>query len=331
MKRDSGSVRYLFSKKWKGDGRMSSEYMQAQYLDGSDVYTHLESKLYMQLEDIVYHSLMGEVYTTPKPGLVDRHDNGAHRDMNVNTFAESAEAIAPYIVKMFYCGYQRSEEEQSVFQRIRQIGVEAESEMFEATDGVNTHKGLIFTMGILAAAAGISVRKYASVEIEEVFAICQRMTRDILQKEFDEIKHRTPSSHGEYLYHTYGEKGIRGEAMQGFPVLREVAYPSLKEYRRRAYNQNLSNINVLLQVMTRLNDTNILSRGTKEDLDWIKARAAEILQMDGVFTAKGYRAIQQFNLECIEKNISPGGAADMLAAAIFLYEMEQLFERSDTE
>ena len=77
MKRDSGSVRYLFSKKWKGDGRMSNEYMQAQYWDGSDVYTHLESKLYMQLEDIVYHSLMGEVYTTPKPGLVDRHDNGA--------------------------------------------------------------------------------------------------------------------------------------------------------------------------------------------------------------------------------------------------------------
>ena len=83
--------------------------------------------------------------------------------------------------------------------------------------------------------------------------------------------------------------------------------------------------------MTRLNDTNILSRGTKEDLDWIKARAAEILQMDGVFTAKGYRAMQQFNLECIKKNISPGGAADMLAAAIFLYEMEQLFGRSDTE
>ena len=106
---------------------MSSEYMQAQYWDGSDVYTHRESKLYMQLEDIVYHSLMGEVYTTPKPGLVDRHDNGAHRDMNVNTFAESAEAIAPYIVKMFYCGYHRSEEEQNVFLRIRKIGVEAES------------------------------------------------------------------------------------------------------------------------------------------------------------------------------------------------------------
>lgn len=105
----------------------------------------------------------------------------------------------------------------------------------------------------------------------------------------------------------------------------ELAYPCLKHYRKLGYNHNLSNINVLLHIMTVLNDTNILSRGTEENLEWIKEQAAKILQEGGAFSAQGYRMIQRMNEVCMEKNLSPGGAADMLAAALFLYEMEKVF------
>lgn len=282
------------------------------------------SELLIKVEEAVCHSLMGEVYTTPKPGLVDQHDTGAHRDMDVNTFALSTRAISPYILQMFYCGYLSGKEPEEVFQEIRQIGICAEAAMFRATSGVNTHKGLIFTMGILAAATGICIRKIGVFDLEMLSKLSKEMTERQLTLELRGMEMKQPLSHGEKLYQKYGEAGIRGEAIKGFPVLMELAYPCLKHYREMRYNHNLSNINVLLHVMTELNDTNILSRGTEEDLNWIKGQAEEILRAGGAFSAKGYRMVQRMNEECVEKNLSPGGAADMLAAALFLYEMEKL-------
>ena len=106
----------------------------------------------------VRNALLGEVYATPKPGLVDRRDTGAHRDMNYETFLASTEAITPYMVRMFVEGMDATaagQTPEAVFRAIRGIGLEAERAMYAATDGVNTHKGMIFTMGIVLAAAGI--------------------------------------------------------------------------------------------------------------------------------------------------------------------------------
>ena len=106
----------------------------------------------------VRNALLGEVYATPKPGLVDRRDTGAHRDMNYETFLASTEAITPYMVRMFAEGMDATavgHTPEEVFRAIRGIGLEAEQAMYAATDGVNTHKGMIFTMGIVLAAAGI--------------------------------------------------------------------------------------------------------------------------------------------------------------------------------
>lgn len=283
------------------------------------------AEVLIKVEEAVCHSLMGEVYTTPKTGLVDQNDTGAHMDMDINTFALSTRAISPYILQMFYCGYLSEKEPEEVFKEIRQIGICAEAAMFRATDGVNTHKGILFTMGILAAATGICVRKTGNFDLERISGLCSKMTKRQLTLELQEIEKKQPVSHGEKLYQSYGEAGIRGEAMRGFPVLMELAYPCLKYYRKLGYNHNLSNINVLLHVMTALNDTNILSRGTEENLEWIKEQASKILQEGGAFSAQGYQMIQRMNEACVEKNLSPGGAADMLAAALFLYEMEKVF------
>ena len=107
------------------------------------------------IEKCVCKALLGEVYTTPKPGLVDLKDNGAHKDMDVHTFEKSTAAIAPYIAEMFCEGYANQQSLENLFARIRQIGIEAEKAMFEATKGINTHKGILFTMGIISGAACI--------------------------------------------------------------------------------------------------------------------------------------------------------------------------------
>ena len=107
-----------------------------------------------EIEQCIKSTILGEVYTTPKPGLVDRHDNGAHHDMNVYTFERSADAITPIWQKMFLKDISGKGISRTFFPRIRRTGVLAEKAMFRATGQVNTHKGLIFTMGILSACAG---------------------------------------------------------------------------------------------------------------------------------------------------------------------------------
>ena len=110
------------------------------------MYARATAKMltFAEIELCIKTSILGEVYTTPKPGLVDCHDTGAHRDMNVHTFERSAEAITPYLAKMFFDGYFWKNSLQNLFPRIRKTGIFAEKAMFRATDQVNTHKGLIF-------------------------------------------------------------------------------------------------------------------------------------------------------------------------------------------
>ena len=105
-----------------------------------------------EIECCIRSALLGEVYTTPKPGLVDCHDNGAHKDMDVKLFEISADAIAPYITKMFFTGYVWNRTPKELFIEIRKSGVRAERAMFQATGGVNTHKGMIFTQLVIGLA-----------------------------------------------------------------------------------------------------------------------------------------------------------------------------------
>ena len=103
---------------------------------------------------MAYQALLEEVYTVPKPGLVDPYSCGAHTDMDVQTFERSAEALYPWFVRMAYQGYQLTCTPEDLFREIRKTGMLAEEAMYRATGHVNTHKGMIFTLGIFSAAAG---------------------------------------------------------------------------------------------------------------------------------------------------------------------------------
>ncbi|MGN0403697.1 MAG: triphosphoribosyl-dephospho-CoA synthase CitG [Bariatricus sp.] len=283
-----------------------------------------QMELFIKMEQCLKEALLGEVFTTPKPGLVDLRDSGAHVDMDWTTFVKSAQAITPYLVEMAKAGYYHKGSLENLFLNIRKIGINAELAMFQATNGVNTHKGAIFTLGILGAAAGYCYRWNKAFTVSEILETARGMTERVLEKEFENMNHREPLTHGEKLYRRYGEKGIRGEAQKGFPIIGEIAYPAMKECRSRGLNWNLTNMNVLLYTMTKLQDTNVLSRGTYEELTWVKKTAKSILRMGGAGTINGYFTVQCMNGECIRKNISPGGAADILAATLFLCRLEEL-------
>lgn len=278
----------------------------------------------IELECCIYSALMGEVYTTPKPGLVDRADTGAHSDMDVQTFERSSEAITPYLSRMFYCGTGWLGSPEGLFGEIRKIGIQAEKAMFEATDGVNTHKGLIFTMGILCAAAGNCYQKKHCFDTDRILELAAEMTEKPLEEEFKKMETHAPQTHGELLYRKYGEKGIRGEAQKGFPILKNVALPTLRSTRILGLDANRSNITVLLAVMSKLNDTNVWSRGSREEMEWLKKQAEKILAQGGALLGSGIEKVEELNELCIQKNLSPGGAADILAAGLFLYYLESL-------
>lgn len=345
----------------------------------------------------VRNALLGEVYATPKPGLVDRRDTGAHKDMNFETFLASTEAITPYMVEMFKAGLRDSYTDdknkgltesknqendrksddgtesirnlndlESVFLQIRKIGMDAEKAMYEATGGVNTHKGMIFTMGILLAAAGITAGKryrldknssrdecttMGCFDVDLILDTGRRMTAGILEQDFIEMEKREPVSHGERLYHKYGERGIRGQAIEGFPIIRDIGIPAMRKYlripcdealrneiseratlrkgllddegsMRNEHFENAVNISTLIAIMSRLNDTNVLTRSSYEDMEWLKKESEKIEKLGAAFSEEGLSAIEELNVKCIEKNISPGGAADILAVTILLLKLE---------
>ncbi|MBT9779312.1 triphosphoribosyl-dephospho-CoA synthase CitG [Clostridium sp. MCC353] len=275
------------------------------------------------IETAAFKALLGEVGATPKPGLVDKHDSGAHKDMCYHTFELSTQAVVPYITEMARAGLMWKGSLSELFHHIRPLGVNAEEAMFSATGGVNTHKGIIFSMGIIAAAAGFYYAGNKKFDSQAILLSCRPMTYETLEQDFKRIDPDTPKTHGEKLYVRYGCKGIRGEAQNGFPAVRTIGLPCMRRWMKEETDSNLAYIQVLMTLMSRVEDTNILTRSDPETLSFVKEEAARILEMGGAFTEEGLSEIRILNQIFVEKNISPGGCADLLAITIFLWLLEQ--------
>lgn len=276
------------------------------------------------------YALIAEVSTTPKPGLVDRHDSGAHTDMSYDTFIASTHAIVPYLTRMAETGFTwKHPDGCGLFRAIRPIGVEAERAMFQATGGVNTHKGMIFSMGTIAAAAGLSYHLCGKFCPEEILSLAGNLCREELERDFQRIDLHAPKTHGEILYVKHGNKGIRGEAQEGFPSIRSCSLPAIRHFKKTCSDDNQVYINTLLTLMSQVDDTNVLIRTGPVQLTYEKTEAKRILGLGGAATEEGMDALIQANEEFIRRNISPGGCADLLAVTIFLWHLEQYEEKKD--
>lgn len=265
-----------------------------------------------------YQALLEEVYTTPKPGLVDRYSCGAHKDMDLHTFERSAEALKPWFIRMALQGTTLHCTCEELFCEIRKNGLFAEEAMYRATEGVNTHKGLIFTLGIYSAAAGRCMKEYGVITAEKLCEIQQKMTARILVKELVELENRRAISHGEKNLAKYGTSGVRGEAICGYPSLWQIALPVLHRGRMEQREWNLVKLQTLMTLMGSTEDSNILARHNPQVLREVQAEATNFVRMGGAYAANAVERLQRMDADYIRRNISAGGSADLLAAAVFL-------------
>lgn len=276
------------------------------------------------------YALIAEVSTTPKPGLVDLHDSGAHTDMCFDTFVASTHAIVPYLAEMASIGMAwEARTADGLFAAIRPVGIAAERAMSRATGGVNTHKGMIFSMGTIAAAAGFYYRRHGCFDAEEIPLLAGSLCFEELERDFQRIDMQNPKTHGEILYVRHGQRGIRGEAQEGFPSIRSCSLPAMRRLRKTCADDNQVYINTLLVLMSHVDDTNVLIRTGELQLAYEKEEARRILDLGGALTEKGMAALEQANRDFIRRNVSPGGCADLLAVTIFLWNLEQYEEEKD--
>ena len=247
-------------------------------------------------------SLLYEVSVTPKPGLVDRDNPGAHGDMDYYSFIDSAAALAPYFSRCAALGRDSLCEPGDVLTRLRPLGLEAEEAMKQATGGANTHKGLIFSLGILCAAAG------RLGEGADTGALC-----DLAAEIAAPALHDLPAgSHGDLARERYGALGARGEAAGGFPAAR-LALTELREALDAGDSVDRAGVKALLRLMAGVRDTNVLYRAGEEGLAFVQSGARALLQL-GVPD----EALERFCADMTLLRISPGGCADLLAIAFFL-------------
>lgn len=253
--------------------------------------------------DKAVEALLSELYTTPKPGLVDRNNAGAHRDMDLPLFEKSAEALRPYFYDAFRLGYTGGEE-RGTMAALRRRGVEGEKEMFAATGGVNTHKGMVYTLGLLLGGTGVAFAR-GGAPAERAVAL--------VRSDFAETMAAAAvrgESHGERLYVQSGVRGIRGEAADGFPHACRAA---------ARLCEGAAAATVLLELMAELEDTNVLHRAGERGAALVKDEARRILALPA---ARQEAALLALDERFIRENISPGGAADTLAAGMFLHAVE---------
>jgi triphosphoribosyl-dephospho-CoA synthase len=185
--------------------------------------------------------------------------------------------------------------------------------MFKATHGSNTHKGAIWTLGLLVAAAGGRVGQNA----REIAAVAGAIARlpDRAQPQL--------ITHGDIARSRYGAFGAREEACNDFPHVTGLALPALREQRAKGCSEEVSRSDALLSLMCQLDDTCVLYRGGIEALDLVKSGARAVLRAGGCASAQGRNWLNAFDRELIAKHISPGGSADLLAATIFLDAVER--------
>ena len=246
-------------------------------------------------------SLLDELYTTPKPGLVDINNNGAHPDMDVSLFERSADALEPYFEDAARLGMERCG-----IGPLRRRGIMAEEEMFAATGGVNTHKGLIYSMGLLIAGMGRCLTEGGS-SIGHAAAMAREDAEDQLKKTL-----AAPVTNGGAAYKKYGARGATGEAAAGFPDA-VFCLARLTAYKEAGCKEPAAL--ALCDSMAALEDTNLLHRGGREGLEYVRDAAGRI---SGMPDADRIDPLYALDRDLIRRNLSPGGSADMLALAFLL-------------
>lgn len=264
---------------------------------------------------VAERSLQLEVRTWPKPGLVSHVDAGSHTDMDAGTFHRSAAALRPFFTELAEAGLQ--DQGMTV---LRKIGLRAECAMTAATGGVNTHRGAIFGLGLLCAAAGLRARRGMAGDAQHSLGdtVARRWGPDILAGP------RPSDSHGEAVKRRYGAGGARQEAALGFPGVYNVGMPALRRAAQLApHDAQAARVQACFALIAALEDTNLLHRGGAAGLRFAQRSALAFLAAGGVGHPGWRQAAEKIHRAFVARRLSPGGAADLLAMSLFAMAIEQ--------
>jgi triphosphoribosyl-dephospho-CoA synthase len=259
-----------------------------------------------RLAGIAVRALLEEVELTPKPALVDERGPGAHTDLSLTLMRRSARHLRPHFEVMALASFQKIPS-QTLREELGAIGRSAERSMLSITAGVNTHRGAIWTLGLLVSAAAMGLRAPAPV------AACAGKLACLPDRNAP-----NQPSNGSMVSRRYQVSGACGEAQAGFPHAVTIGLPVLHRSRLQGATETQARLDALLAIMTSLNDTCLLHRGGLLALKTAQVGAAAVLAAGGTATVQGWTLLQQLDRDLTALNASPGGSADLLAATLFL-------------
>ena len=252
--------------------------------------------------------LTDEARLSPKPGLVDSRGNGAHQDLTLALMERSAESLVPTFLALARQSWMRPADI-ALRETVGRLGREGERQMMAATGGVNTHRGAIWALGLLVSAAAMHGGHATADSLTQTAAMLASLPDRAAPKVF---------SKGLKASHRYQVPGAREEAQQAFPHVMQLALPQLLRSRAAGASESEARLDALMAIMTSLSDTCVLSRAGMTGLETMKRGARAVLLAGGCGTAEGQAALARLDRRMLALNASPGGAADLLAATLFV-------------
>lgn len=264
-----------------------------------------------QIASLASSCLIDEANLTPKPGLVDRRGSGAHTDLTLDLMETSARTLKTTFEEIALTSWGRCVDS-DLRSDIGLIGRTGEKRMMEVTGGINTHRGAIWTLGLLVAATS-SLKSTKS--LENIAQHASALAR------LPDTKFRNSicsESNGLRVKRLYKKTGAREEAQAGFPHIMKKGLPTIRTNRCQGLEKSHAEINTLLSIMTTLSDTCVLSRAGPSGLKTVQEGATKILSLGGIGTASGAIAFYALDKTMRQLRLSPGGAADLLAGTFFL-------------
>lgn len=287
------------------------------------------SRLSNHIGLLMQKALFYEVNTSLKPGLVDRLHNGSHKDMGLSTFINSAYSLSNYFCQCVKEGLScdcSKKDLPLLFQKLRSIGKQAEKTMLFATQGINTHKGIIFSGGILCGAIGYYISTNSRDISSENFLsslseICRYMLPALLN-DYLTLTQNTAKTNGEKLYLEYKITGIRGEAKEGFPHLFNTGFPLFQAVLKEDFTLWQAGLITLLHYIAYTEDTNLIIRSDYQ----LACKIQKDLQkfLNHATYEEQLSILPKLDHFFVSQNISPGGSADMLALTYFLYFIQNI-------
>lgn len=260
------------------------------------------------LASLAVKALIEEARLSPKPGLVDSRGSGAHRDLTLALMERSALSLEPTFYRLALHSWQRPADT-ALRQEVGRLGRLGERDMMTATGGVNTHRGAIWALGLLVSACAMLGGGGSVADIVGYAARLAALADPAQPKQF---------SKGQRAIQRYQVPGAREEAIDGFPHITALALPRLRLSRSQGANESQARLDALLSIMTTLTDTCVLNRGGLAALNAMHRGAAAVLAAGGCANPAGRDTLSALERRMLADNASPGGAADLLAATLFL-------------